>query len=99
MSIKIQHIFIFVLIVGLIVSLFFTLSLYEVLGIASVIILAFAVKHRKNKSKVRWQKHTDKRAGQTYNTVQNKKKGDKIKNIKKLQTLIKKEMIIRIKKQ
>ena len=44
-----------------------------------ITVLAFAAKHRKNKRKSNWQKHSKKRAGQTYGQGQNQKKGTKNK--------------------
>ncbi len=85
MRLSIPQIIFLTIIAGAIIVLFAISNFYgaEILLLAGIVVLAFAVRHRKNKSKARWQKHSNRRAGKIYNETQNKKKGKKNKKYKK----------------
>ena len=84
MSFILQRILFIGLFSGILVSLFIISVPFGISGIiVGALIIAFAVRHRKNKSKARWQRHSEKRAGETYDEAQNQKKGDKNKKYQK----------------
>ena len=70
-----------ILISGIIVSVFYSPKIGLASALALGFILAFA--HRKGKRPSTKQKHTERRAGEIYDEVQNEKKGEKNKKYKK----------------
>lgn len=83
MSIKLQY---FLTLTLIVFCIFFAINCRNTIVLSILmgfVVLAFAAKHRKNKSRVRWNKHSKRRSGETYNKNQNHKRGNKNKKYQK----------------